>query len=43
LKKLFPVLLAACKPFIGRNTKEIVVYIQEDDEEVGSIRGDSAR
>ncbi len=43
LKKLFPIMLAACKPFIGRDTKEVVVYVQEDDEEVRSIRGESAR
>ena len=41
LKKLFPIMLAACKPFIGRTTKkDVVVYLQEDDEEVSSIRGD---
>jgi hypothetical protein len=44
LKKLFPIMLAACKPFIGRTTKkDVVVYLQEDDEEVSSIRGDSDR
>jgi hypothetical protein len=44
LKRLFPIMLAACKPFIGRNTKkEVVVYLKEDDEEVSSIRGDSGR
>ena len=43
LKKLFPIMLAACKPFVGRDTKEVVVYVQEDDEEVRRIRGDSAR
>jgi len=37
-------MLAACKPFIGRTTKkDVVVYLQEDDEEVSSIRGDSDR
>ena len=41
LKRLFPIMLAACKPFIGRTSKDVVVYLQEDDEEVRSIRGDS--
>jgi hypothetical protein len=41
LKRLFPIMLAACKPFIGQTTKEEeVVYLEEDDEEVSSIRGD---
>ena len=43
LEKLFPIMLAACEPFIGRTTKkEVVVYLREDDEEVSIIRGDSA-
>ena len=42
LKRLFPIMLAACKPFIGQTTKEeVVVYLGEDDEEVSSIRGES--
>jgi len=44
LNRVFPILLAASKPFIGRATKkEVVVRLREDDEEVRSIRGDSAR
>jgi hypothetical protein len=41
LKRLFPIMLAACKPFIGQTTKEEVVYLEEDDDEVSSIRGNS--
>jgi hypothetical protein len=41
LKRLFPIMLAACKPFIGQTTKkEVVVHLEENDEEVISIRGD---
>ena len=44
LNRLFPIMLAACKPFIGRTTKkEVVVYLQEDDEQVRMIRDSSAR
>jgi hypothetical protein len=34
VKKLFPIMLAACKPFIGLTAKEeIVVYVQEEEVE----------
>ena len=44
LERLFPIMLAACKPFIGRTTDKIVeVILQEDDEQVKMIKGNSVR
>ena len=44
LARLFPIMLAACKPFIRRTTdKVVVVRIQEDDEEVRRIAGGSTQ
>ena len=44
LDKLFPIMLAACKPYIGRTTdKVVVVHMREDDEQVKMIKGDSDR
>jgi hypothetical protein len=32
LKELFPIMVAACKSFIGRNTKKkALVYLQEEE------------
>jgi hypothetical protein len=39
LRRIFPIMLVACKPFIGTTTaKEVTVRLREDDEQVRQLR-----